>query len=138
MVDPAVFLHLMEELSHSGITNMASNLTDLQQTLDRLRILPFPQGITDDCVDELRSDLADFDGYIRGLLGQVLAGRQSLSHPLERDPVLRSALERIRDTGHDPAKSEATRLLVYLEALEDAITLAKRHLLKGTSASPSV
>jgi type II secretory pathway predicted ATPase ExeA len=127
----------MEELSHSGITDMPSNLADLQQALERLRMLPFPRGITDDRVDELRSDLADFDGYVHGLLRQVLAGQKSLSHPLERDPVLRDALERIRDAGHEPAKAEAIQLLVYLDSLEEAIAIARKHLPGDATALPS-
>lgn len=107
---------------------MTRNSEKFLQAFHRLRAAPFPKGITDDRVGDLFVTLAGFDGYTNGLLEQVLTGARTLSHPLECDLALRTALKQIGDSGDEPARSEAMRLLEYLDVLEDAIVCAQRYL----------
>jgi len=104
---------------------MTPNETNLRAAVQHLRTFPFPQGIEDGPVSDLHAELAEFDGYINGLLQQLLRG-ESPSHLLERDSELRAKLEHARDFESDQARYEAKKLLAYLDVLERAIDAANQ------------
>ena len=107
---------------------MISKRASFQKAFQKVRAAPFPKGITDDHVGDLFARLVEFDGYTNGLFQQILNGVRTLSHPLKRDLALKTALERIRNLGDEPAQSEAVKLLAYLEMLDDAIVCAQEYL----------
>jgi len=95
-------------------------MRELQQAVQYLNNLPFPRG---EHVSDLYADLVEFDGYINGLLQQVLHGK-SPNHQLERDPKLRLKLEHACSSESHGARNDAKKLLAYLDVLERTIDIA--------------
>jgi len=105
---------------------MLPNELELRAVIRQLHDLPFPSSETsNEDVGELHAELVEFDGYVNGLLRQVLRG-ETPSHPLEHDPELRSKLECARDCASTHERSKITDFLAYFDLLEHAIDVARR------------
>jgi hypothetical protein len=92
----------------------------LELLASRMHSLPFPSGSTDDRVSELHARLAEYDGYVAGLVERRVAG-ESLTQPVQRDNKLASELATVVSNGREPATSDARRLLRYLDAVDEVV-----------------
>lgn len=103
---------------------MTSHIAELRQAVRNLNAAPFLRGSTNNQISDLHADLTELDGYINGLLQQVLAGKAP-SHPLQTDPVLRAKIIRLMDDESGTVREHAEQLLMYLNKLDHVIHLAK-------------
>ncbi len=124
-----------------GSDPMKRNSQDLELQWRQFYALPFPererweQYATRqelDELDDLHGSLAEYDGFIAGLISQAVSGATRLSHPLERDPDLRRRFERLVVEGSPAVAADARNYLEYLNQIDKLIDLTKAHLRRST------
>lgn len=90
-------------------------LTELAALCARQSAAGFPPASGDDALDDLRAELAEYDGYAAGVLESALASEGTRREPVARAFDLQTALgRRIDDAGRT---GEFAR--VYLEYLTE-------------------
>jgi hypothetical protein len=81
-----------------------------------------------DEMGDLHASLAEYDGYIAGLVMQAVTGATRLSHPLMKDPELRERFERLAWGGSPEVAADARDYLEYLDRIDRLIEVTRAHL----------
>jgi hypothetical protein len=102
---------------------MADRRQALKAELSALERMKFPPGSSNDEVDQLRAELAEYDGVVNGLARRVLAGDEQALTLLRPDDSLRTRLRALHDSAHD-LRRETQPLLDYLDQLEAVVHAA--------------
>ncbi len=110
---------------------------DLASSLAEFQREPFPEGSSDDRVDELRAELALFDGHVIGLVTRLLAGDLAARSSLSPDLVLRERMIALARDESATTRRDASALLTYLDQLELLIRRAVMLPSSGLEPGPS-
>lgn len=100
-------------------------VASLSDALHKFEEIPFPPDSNDDRLSELHARLAEYDGYVAGLIETILRGGGLPSNVAEFDENLRSRLEQIAAHGSDSSAGEAQTYLAYLQGLFDLLEMAR-------------
>jgi len=103
---------------------MTKNLIELTRAFEEFKQMPFPEDSDHEEVSQFHAELAEYDGFIAGLVSILLAGDRVSPELLRVDDDLKASLENIARTGQQPAASDAAKYLCYLGALKKVIDLA--------------
>ncbi len=102
---------------------MSISLTALQELFDRFRQFPFPRGTVNGELYEIHGKLAEYDGYIAGLISSLLKNRSIPAGSLYFDTDLETKLTVIAHHGGSPAREAAKTYFNYLSKLKELINL---------------
>jgi hypothetical protein len=100
-----------------------TDFEELKRAFDKFRSLPFPEDSENDEVSQLHAELAEYDGFVAGLVATLLQGDDMSPH-LRFDNELEDRLARIARWGGPTARADARKHLEYLGALKNLIDTA--------------
>jgi hypothetical protein len=103
---------------------------ELARVWEEFARLPFPRGIQDDEVKQLRGELVESDSFYAGLVSTLLGGGQVPPTRLAimaRDEELEDRLKAITTKGSPVAAADANRCLEYWYALKRLVELASAY-----------
>jgi hypothetical protein len=95
----------------------------LRRAFEDFEKLPFPKGSSSDAADELKAELAQYDGWATGLISSLVGGSEP-SQELAFDADLQRRLIELSHSDVPRAASDAARYLDYLGRLRELVELA--------------
>jgi hypothetical protein len=98
--------------------------TDLDAAFATLRALPFPRSGRDPRLQDAHATLAEYDGYIAGIITRLLRDGGTPAYPLKFKPMLREHLIGLTQY-HESVGSHAILLLTYLDQIEEVVQQAR-------------
>jgi hypothetical protein len=93
----------------------------LEDALSAFRDVPFPRGSADEELSDAHAELAEYDGYVAGLVTTLLEGGDVSPAQLAFDDDLRQRFERA------PAQEEARRYVEYMDELRRLLDAARAY-----------
>ena len=99
---------------------MNQKLHHLQESFALLKSMPFPSSIDDALLGDLHAELAEYDGYVVGILETVLSSGQPGKEEVNSAPQLTKALESTQDARVVPLRDYLKQIKACLKAAEEA------------------
>jgi hypothetical protein len=106
----------------ADLDNLKNNL---KISFEEFKALPFPDDSDDPNLSEIHAELAEYDGFVAGLIDSILAGAKVLPNELQIDKKLRSRLTELLNSSNTEVKNEAESYLEYLNKLEQLVQSAR-------------
>jgi len=98
---------------------MSDSFAALRALLVEMEKIPFPPSSTDQALAEIHAELAEYDGYLMGIVETVLESHKSYAQAVEGLAPLRQKLNRFKNK-----ETISTQYLNYLDHLEKILTFA--------------
>src|SRR5574341_1719601 len=102
---------------------MSNSLTRLRKLFEEFKRIPFPRGAVTDELNEIHGEVAEYDGYIAGLITTLLSRQSIPSGSLFFDAKIQGRLNAIVEQGDLQASEAAKIYLDYLGKLKELIDL---------------
>jgi hypothetical protein len=97
----------------------------LRHAFEDFEQVPFPAGSDDQTVDELRTELAEYDSWAAGLVSSLIGGAPP-SQPVSFDAELEARLLAVVREGDAQSVADARRYLDYLGRWRELVELANK------------
>ena len=106
---------------------MPTQKDQLIQAFQQFKRLPFPSSASNDELNLIHAELAEYDGFIAGTISSLLSGSKFSRGNLKFEQSLADRLENILSTSKDTKVLEqARKYLSYLEAIKNILEEAWR------------
>jgi asparagine synthetase B (glutamine-hydrolysing) len=99
---------------------MNQKLHHLKESFALLKSMPFPSSIDDALLGDLHAELAEYDGYVVGILETVLSAGQPGKEDVDSARQLTKALESTQDARVVPLRDYLKQIKACLKAAEEA------------------
>lgn len=99
---------------------MNQKLHHLKESFALLKSMPFPSSIDDALLGDLHAELAEYDGYVVGIMETVVSSEQPRKEEVDSAPQLTKALDAIQDARVVPLRDYLKQIKACLKAAEEA------------------
>ena len=99
-------------------------LVAVRRAFEEFRAVPFPGGSSDAVADELHAELAEYSGWVAGLVTTLVGGGAPRQRFLFHGD-LETRLQRLVEEGDTEASADARRYLDYLRRVHKLVEQAR-------------
>ncbi len=101
-------------------------MTNLKETYENFKGVKFPQSPINEALDDLFTNLVQYDSFIAGAIDRVLKGKPLKLNEIYFDHELEKKLKLfVLESGNDKDIKVAISYLQYLEHLRDLVKVAE-------------